>query len=553
MRRGRCLGIFASLVALSAVPLAMTGGTPAKASASSQRAHIDCEYSRTCLDVQDQSIFDEYTGHDEPSAVFYSNTPGAGNRMQYNVTLPKDPSPSNPSSKTYQFELNGALWFGMALCDTMSYPEQVSTCTPDSDSNIPATLAQHPGAAFVELQLYPPGWIPWPTWQSAIGASSCDATRWCAAMNIFNLLVDPVHGTIINPTCEAQVGLETVNFAFLTHNGVSQAPANPLQSTVTTFTPDPAKDLFMDSGDNLAIQMHDTPHGLQTTINDLTSGQSGSMTASAANGFGHIQYDPTGSSCVNLPYDFHPMYSTSSPSTRVPWAAHSYNITFADEIGHFQTCTGPQAVPATQFGTACPAGDTENAGFSSAGPTDSDEQTCFPGSMALLIHISACTDTNSGFDGLDYQPVWPDGNPLHGQSFKFSSPLTGANYDVPYAQMGFEADLPAIESTCHRATGIGCTLLPTTDAGTPVNFYPFFSTINGSQGQDQQGNSNGQGNDQGTSCMWQYGNDTPGTINDFGKDSQWGSLLFENFLRFGGGGATRLITDNFRQIISNPC
>jgi len=556
MRRGRYLGIFASLAALSVVPLAMSGGAPAKAAAPTQPMHVDCEYSRTCLDVQDQSIFDQYTGHDEPSTLFYSNTPGSGNRMQYNVTLPTDPSPSKPTTKSYQFELNGALWFGLALCDTTSYPEQVSTCTPDSDSNITSTPATHPGTAFLELQLYPPGWIPWPTWAAAVGASSCDPTRWCAAMNVDSLLEDPVNGTIINSTCGSQLGVETVNFAFLTHSGVSQAPANPKQSTLTTFTPDPNKDLFMNSGDNLSVSIHDTPDGLQTTISDMTSGESGSMTASAANGFGHIAYTPTGTSCTELPYDFHPMYSTSSPSTRVPWAAHSYNVSFASEIGHFQTCTGPVPVPATEFGSnadgvvSCPAGDTENAGTSTASPADGDDNFCFPGSEALTFHVTGCTDTNSGFDGLDYQPVYPDGNrALHPSSFKFSSPLTGTNYNLPYSQMGFEADLPAIEGTCHRATGIGCTLIPTTDQDTPANFYTFFSTVHSDQGQDQEGSSN----DQGTSCVWQFGNDTPGTIRDFDKNAQYDTLLFENFLRFGGGGATILRTENFRQIIDNPC
>ena len=64
-------------------------------------------------------------------------------------------------AKSYHFELNGAIWFGMALCDTQSYPEQVSTCTPDSDSNIvdPAVSPNHPGTAFMELQFYPPGWV----------------------------------------------------------------------------------------------------------------------------------------------------------------------------------------------------------------------------------------------------------------------------------------------------------------------------------------------------------------------------------------------------------
>ena len=48
----------------------------------------------------------------------------------------------------------------MALCDTQSYPEQVKTCTPDSDSNIvPAANPKQPGTAFMELQFYPPGWV----------------------------------------------------------------------------------------------------------------------------------------------------------------------------------------------------------------------------------------------------------------------------------------------------------------------------------------------------------------------------------------------------------
>src|SRR5580693_3370847 len=72
------------------------------------------------------------------SALFYSNSPGSGNHMRYNLTLPTDPSASNPNAvnKSYAFELSGAEWLGMAMCDTQSYPEQVSTCPPDSDKNI---------------------------------------------------------------------------------------------------------------------------------------------------------------------------------------------------------------------------------------------------------------------------------------------------------------------------------------------------------------------------------------------------------------------------------
>jgi hypothetical protein len=136
-------------------------------------------------------------------------------------------------------------------------------------------------------------------------------------MNIFSLAEDPVNGTLLNSTCAAKTGIEYVNFAFVTKNGRPTATPNPVQSTTATFTPDPNKDPFMNSDDNLKVSLKDTPHGLQAVINDQTSGQKGSMTASAANGFGQVQYDPTGTSCVNLPYDFHPMYS-SRPPTRAP-------------------------------------------------------------------------------------------------------------------------------------------------------------------------------------------------------------------------------------------
>jgi hypothetical protein len=41
--------------------------------------------------------------------------------------------------------------------------------------------------------------------------------------------------------------------------------------------------------------------------------------------------------------------------------------------------------------------------------------------------------------------------------------------------------------------------------------------------------------------------------NNFGQNAQYGSLLFSTYLILGGGGAFRTITNNFRQIIPNPC
>jgi hypothetical protein len=539
MRKFRSVLTVAAALAVAAAPLLPSGS--ASAQPSSPHAALDCSRALCPELVNSDEVFGHYVGHDEPSNVFYSDRPGSGNQVMYNLTLPTDPSAQNPTinGKSYSFELNGAFWFGMALCDTQSYPNQLSTCPADSDRNIvdPSMSPRHAGTAFTELQFYPPGWVKWPVFQTAIGAGSCDATKWCAAVNIFGLLRDPVHGTAQNPGCLTKIGsVEYANFAFVTKNGKSQAPANPVQSTTKTFTPDPNKDLFMNSGDKLAVTMHDTAHGLGVVINDMTTNQTGSMVASAANGFGQVKFDPTGTSCKNLPYDFHPMYSTASEQTRVIWAVHTYNVGFTSEIGHFDHCTGPTPIPTSTAGAPCPSGNREETGRNSE-PTDADATTCFPASMSSLIQVPGCTDTNVGFDGYNYQPVWPDGNTaLHPTSVLFSSPRTGSAFTVPFSRAAFEGDQPAIEAGCDVTTGNGCTLLPPTDDGVPLNFYPFYSTRT----------VNGQ-------CAWQFGNRIPGSTSDFGQDAQYGSLFPSSHLIFGGHGASRSLLLDYRQIIPNPC
>lgn len=530
----------------------LLGATPhahaAKAEASGGRL-VDCAESSFCAEVADPtSAFPGYTyvGHDEPSNLFYSNVAGSGNNNRWSLKLPSDPTPkSNGVPKTgqsFNFQLHPAFWFGMAMCDTQSYPEQVSTCTPDSDSNIvdPAVSPNHPGTAFMEMQFYPPGWVS----PEFIDGTSCTARQWCAALTIDSLAQDPVKGTSLNSTCANQLlgGLEYINFALITKSGVPQAPADPFHSTLASFTADPTKDLLMNSGDDIQVTMHDTANGLQIVLDDLTTNQSGSMTASAANGFAQIQYAPTGTSCTVLPYNFHPMYATSSEATRVLWAAHSYNIAFSDEIGHFDYCTA-----VTGFGGNClgqeglppslyPPGDLE--------PADGDDSGCFARGSSTLVKVTGCTLTNTGFDGVPYQNLWPDGNPLHPTPIQFSSPLTGLSYTQNYSRSAFEADLPRVEdpTVCHRLTdGSGCTLIPTTDDNhAPAVFYPYYSTTSASLGT--------------TTCAWQLGGAIPGSTTDFGKNNQYGSLLPLVYLTFGGGGSTNTRFNNFRQIFaSNPC
>ena len=550
------LRFLVSLGGAAALALAMGGGSPYAAApagsvtssaapvthsaASTAPGHLPQCSSNTmlCTEVYDsESVFGEgtYVGHDEPSNLFYSNTQGAGNHNRWQVTLPKDPPHAVVPGRTWNFQLRPALWFGMAMCDTQSYPEQVSTCTPDSDSNI-TPLAQHPGTAFMELQFYPPGWV------KQFDSQSCDVTQWCAALTIDSLGRDPVNGMDLNRTCQNQIlgGLEYVNFAFLTRNGVPTGPPNPLDfDPNTSGAPDPNRDLFMGPGDRIEVTMSDTAHGLRTDIKDLTNGQSGFMVASAANNFGQIKFAPTGTSCTDIPYDFHPMYSTSSPQTRVPWAAHSYNIAYSDELGHWDYCSSVVVTTGGCTGTEGDAHANSNT-VNDVEPTDADDNACFNPPPPPSVQVTGCNGQNDGFDGVPYHLSWPDGDTnLHPTSIFFSSPRTGPELETDYQRSAFEADLPRIElTTCNRRTGVGCTLIPTTDDKVSADFYPFFSV----------GRLGGQ-------CRWSEGSFIPGfTRSDFGGNAQYGKLLPQDYLLFGGHGAIVTLINDFRQILPvNPC
>jgi hypothetical protein len=533
-----------ALAILGGIMLLASAGAPAPASASSpsgQRPEkLLCnEGSPICAEAVDALGYQgEYTGHDEPSLLFYSGTAGSGNNQQYRLVVPKDP-PTLPTQDgtggTFNFQDRIAFWFGMDLCDNQSAPEFThAPCTPNSDTNIfdgadpsqPNYIGHHPGTAFLELQFYPPGWVPF---QNAI---SCDATKWCAAMAIFSFNRDQNTFVDNNAACLNTVGLEPANFAFLTLNGEPQAPPGPLDLTLGSFTPDPTRDLFMGAGDRLNVSIHDSTDGLVTQIRDVTTGRTGSMTASADNGFAQVNYEPTASTCSETPYSFHPMYATSSEHTRVPWAAHSYNVAFADEIGHFEYCNR-----ANVRGTCVNPGVTDQK-------KDADDTGCFNADASLRILIGGCFATDNDFDGPSYQTTWPGSlsdpradaarNPA---SIRFSSPTF--NGGLNYSRVGFEADLPRIEAAdfggiCDRNTGVGCVNPPPGSS-----FYPFFSTRNNSS----------------VGCFWQLGGaHIPGTTNTFGGSSaaEFGPLLF---LDYPGPGFTPIHrTNDFRQVLSsNPC
>lgn len=558
LRTRLSLAAFAGLFALVGNPLP----APVAAAAASQHYSLSCDEGRaTCLEVADSNeVFgpNYYVGHDEPSLLFYSNQPGSGGKSQWLMTLPKDPPPvpKADGSRSWNFQLHPAFWFGMALCDTQSAPNPIDNhvCTPNSDSNITpdAQIARHAGTAFLELQFYPPGGVLWPP------GNSCDANKWCVAFVIWSLAIDYPSGQSLNDTCANSIGVESPNFAFLTLDGKPQAPANAVNATLATYTPDAARDLFMNSGDKTLTSIHDTKHGLSIEVKDLTTGQTGSMVASARNGFGQVKFAANPSTeCTNIPYDFHPMYSTSSENTRVPWAAHSYNIAWADEIGHFDYCSKTLG-----SGHSCQAslGATEGTVFNTEpaeGPPtatlpSADDTGCFTAAQSSLVPVQGCIGTNTGFDGVPYEHLWPDGNANHPTSVLITSPMTGHDYQSNYQRVAFEADLPRIETagasaagTCNRTTGTGCTLIPITDDQnadgsytTPANFYPYFTAA---ARED--------------SCQWTFGANIPElTTNDYGKNAQYGALLKLVYPLSGGGGATTSRYNDFRQILGSvPC
>ena len=547
----RLLALLAFLFVLGALGV-LVQPAAGSTSTSSRPISLSCmKNGALCTEVADNPSSYRYIGHDEPSLLFYSNQAGSGNNQTYQLQLPEQATQmpkQDGTGGTWDFQLHPAFWFGMALCDDQSAPNPGGSslagpqvpCTPNSDSNIYTGLTptssggtnyigQHPGTAFMEMQFYPPGWSNFVT-------DSCDATRWCAALTIDSLSENMNTGQTLNSTCQNQIlgGLEYVNFAYITTSGVPLGPPNPLDANGATFTPDPSKQLLMASGDKLSVGLHDTSNGFQVVINDLTSGQSGSMTASAANHFGNITFAPTGTSCTENDVNFHPMYSTSSENTRVVWAAHSYNIAYSDEIGHWEYCNAASSA----FPFLCTsAGVTD----SSSG-VDGDDYFCAPASTSYLVQVTGCTGSDEDFDGPSYLPDWPGvsgnlGNATVPKPIVFSSPTFGSGQS--YSRVAFETDLPRIEASdsqfnppfCNRTTGANCVNPPP-----GAKFYPMYVARKGDGG-----------------CSWYEGGPNfPGNTNTFGgEQAEYGSLLS---LPYPGTTGPVMKIDNFRNVLdSNPC
>lgn len=409
-----------------------------------------CEYLLVDTCVEPTLPFiqqsDYYIGHDEPQTEFISSKPGSGNNMLWQTTLPgADPTPTQTGSKIANFELYTATWFGLAACDPNSFSEasgSYSACTPNSDTN-----SQNSGEAFMELQFYPPG-------------LNCSTTQWCARMQ-FNSWIQPLGGVT---SCNNG---ETFTDVYVTTDG------NPHNNKGND-----GNNLLMSSGDTIQVKIFDTSNGIEADVHDVTSGNSGSMVASGANGFTNTNL----TTCASESFNYHPAYDTAKAGNCVGWTYACLNaapgeaspVGFAFETGHFELCGDSSC-------STLPDGDSDDAG------------------CQTVNGVGGCFGKDTDFDGVPYHANWPDGNSNHPSTWVFGSPdgkgfgplsFTGGSYQEGYNQILFTT---------------------TASLSPPPAFYPFW---------DQAGS--------GSSCTFQFGNDPTGATNDFGKDAQYGGTPINN-------------------------
>jgi hypothetical protein len=461
-----------------------------------------------------------YIGHDEPDATFLSNRPGSGDNVSWGITLGKDPTAAptdaNPGEDvSHYFELTPAPWVSMAICDPNSYPQ--TSCTPNSDSNAPSGRYLGGGSSFMEMQFYPPGNAPW------IDSESCDGTHWCAALTIDSLECTEGFAQC-NLNCE-----EPVNFAFIQTDGVPAGPPSPQLSDIASSLPN-ADTLLMNPGDKVTTQISDAPvpgeagqHAFKVTIHDLTRGTSGSMQASAKNGFQNTSIVD----CSGTPFNFEPEYSTAAAGNVIPWAALQTNISTEFETGHYEPCTSlsdPFASnpidPSDKGGVynGC-SGPYETAGGDEGAETGDalcyeagDVHTGYDGNPSDTTapdEATGCQDNwyqngDLDFDGTPYYKEWPTSvspTSKYPGSFVESLPLTNGK---GYSRFFFQTDVALSETSCSSTKLTGCTVPPVG----PGKFYPYWSEA------DQRG-----------TCTLEFGNVSSG-VDDFGKDAQYGTVQY---------------------------
>ncbi len=314
--------------------------------------------------------------------------------------------------------------------------------------------------------------------------------------------------------------------------------------------------------------------GLKASVTDVTTGKTGYVVASAANGFQNTNI----ADCTGTPFSFHAEYNSALKQNQVPWAALEGGVLMEQEIGHgescssvsnklgvsfaysdgtfsdpntYQTCngvleggsstskgegpcsltTGLCSHATTQGSTGPKACSTNNPG--SGALCEFADAICIPKGSRTVTFGSLGSATESSpvaicyqnyfqngdldFDGLSYRADWPNGSSNFPTSIRYIGPFTGSTAST-YPQVQFETDSGGSQNLCNTSTGTGCTAPPIS-----AKFYPFWSMTNkqGISGLTSAGN-----------CVWNFGNTIANvTTNSFGKDKQYGT---PDIARYGG-------------------
>ncbi len=294
-------------------------------------------------------------------------------------------------------------------------------------------------------------------------------------------------------------------------------------ANVYTFLPN-KNTLLINPGDVLWVSISDPAQGFTVIIRDVTTGQTGYMTASAANGFMNTSI----STCNGTPFNFHAEYNTAAIGNQVPWAAAEGGVLVEEEIGHseicksltnqdpavlsypggqtfvdpqtFDTCVGGEGRPKDKGEGPCDPTtglcmNAETQGVTGPAPCPTDDPAsgalcefadgyCFPEGWRTVTINGVETQEFSAdnqcfadrfqngdldFDGVSYASnAWPDGKEGHPTYFEVLGPFDARGQAYP--QLQFETDINGSAFLCDVATGTGC-VVPPTDA----EFYPFWS------------------------------------------------------------------------------
>jgi len=269
--------------------------------------------------------------------------------------------------------------------------------------------------------------------------------------------------------------------------------------------------LLMNPGDKLKIRIFDNKKAgaLETAVDDLSTGRTGFMLASAKNGFMNTSI----SDCSGTPWSFRPLYSTAKTANQGGWAAANINVAY--EVGHFTPCARLKVFSPIKVGNFLDKswlfcrGPYENAGPPD-GSNPSNEVNDAPCFKAGDTHgqlnadpnlVTGCTGGDLDYDGTSYWANWPKSlTPgMFPSALTIQQPTTAGGR---YPQIQFLTDNPASNIRCNPARPNTCRVPP---VQAPGKFYPYW-TLASVKG----------------SCMWEFGQMPNG--NDFGKEKQYGTF-----------------------------